>query len=326
MASDYGWNEDRRPFGRGGDDAHQDTEQRFGARQGGDADGRLGGRGRLGGDDAYGADVRGGRDRQGESAPGHWDDGSGPRDRGYGADTYGGQRFGGRDRGEAGYGNQGYGATGYGYPGSGGQDYGARAYGSQVYGSDGWGVSGRQGAGGRNERGYAGQGWSRDRAFGEDRSFSPYSSDAAGDGSSSTRGETGAAGFGREDRVRGAAADPGAHRGRGPKGYTRSDERIREDVNDVLTDDAQLDATHVTAEVSGAEVTLTGHVASRRDKRRAEDLVDQISGVKHVQNNLRVHDSNYNAATATAGGPASAGPTDTAGQGASAAGRVTGRA
>jgi len=35
-------------------------------------------------------------------------------------------------------------------------------------------------------------------------------------------------------------------------------------------------------------VTLAGTVGSRSDKRRAEDCVDAISGVKHVQNNLRV--------------------------------------
>ena len=31
----------------------------------------------------------------------------------------------------------------------------------------------------------------------------------------------------------------GEHQGRGPKGYQRSDERIREDINERLTDDAR---------------------------------------------------------------------------------------
>jgi osmotically-inducible protein OsmY len=81
---------------------------------------------------------------------------------------------------------------------------------------------------------------------------------------------------------------PGQHRGRGPKSYSRSDERIRDDVNDRLTDDPFLDATHVEVAVEGGEVTLTGTVSQRGDKRRAEDLADNVSGVKHVQNNLRV--------------------------------------
>ena len=33
---------------------------------------------------------------------------------------------------------------------------------------------------------------------------------------------------------------------------------------------------------------MNGTVSRREDKRRAEDIVEDISGVKHVQNNLRV--------------------------------------
>lgn len=78
------------------------------------------------------------------------------------------------------------------------------------------------------------------------------------------------------------------HYGRGPKGYRRSDQRILEDVNDRLTDDWQVDASEIVVEVSEAEVTLSGTVSSRAEKRRAEDLADAVSGVTHVQNNLRV--------------------------------------
>jgi osmotically-inducible protein OsmY len=80
----------------------------------------------------------------------------------------------------------------------------------------------------------------------------------------------------------------GGHRGRGPRGYRRSDDRIREDVNDRLTDDPFLDATEIEVAVSACEVTLSGTVDNRFDKRRAEDIAEQVSGVKHVQNNLRV--------------------------------------
>ncbi|UIY28904.1 BON domain-containing protein [Neorhizobium galegae] len=81
------------------------------------------------------------------------------------------------------------------------------------------------------------------------------------------------------------------HRGKGPKGYQRSDARIEEDVNDRLSDDPVLDASNITVTVQGSEVTLDGFVSSRWDKRRAEDLVDEVSGVRHVQNNLRVNNS-----------------------------------
>jgi len=78
------------------------------------------------------------------------------------------------------------------------------------------------------------------------------------------------------------------HRGRGPKGYKRSDERIREDVNDRLSDDYYLDASDVEVSVSNTEVTLTGTVNNRNDKRRAEDLAERVSGVSNVENRLRV--------------------------------------
>lgn len=78
------------------------------------------------------------------------------------------------------------------------------------------------------------------------------------------------------------------HRGKGPRGYTRSDARILDDVSDRLADDRFVDASDIDVQVSEAEVTLTGTVVSREQKRRAEDCADMVSGVKHVQNNLRV--------------------------------------
>jgi hypothetical protein len=79
-----------------------------------------------------------------------------------------------------------------------------------------------------------------------------------------------------------------SHHGRGPKGYTRSDDRIREDVSDRLTDDWIVDASNIDVTVSSGEVTLAGTVDSREAKRRAEDCAEGVSGVHNVQNNLRV--------------------------------------
>ncbi len=80
------------------------------------------------------------------------------------------------------------------------------------------------------------------------------------------------------------------HRGRGPQGYTRSDERISDDVHDRLTEDPYLDATAISVAVKDGEVTLTGTVTSRHAKHHAEHIVEDLSGVKHVQNNLRVQE------------------------------------
>ena len=92
-------------------------------------------------------------------------------------------------------------------------------------------------------------------------------------------------------------ADAAIHRGRGPKGYRRSDERIRDDVNDRLTDDAWLDASHIEVAVENGDVTLSGTVTSRDAKRRAEVLAEAVSGVDNVQNNLRADSGRDDAAT-----------------------------
>ncbi|HEX6866501.1 MAG TPA: BON domain-containing protein [Caulobacteraceae bacterium] len=97
------------------------------------------------------------------------------------------------------------------------------------------------------------------------------------------------------------AEGEGQHRGRGPKGYRRSDDRIREDVSDRLTDDPWLDASSIEVEVNECEVVLKGAVNSREDKRRAEHLSEAISGVRNVQNHLRVEDGR-SAATSTYSG------------------------
>ena len=80
----------------------------------------------------------------------------------------------------------------------------------------------------------------------------------------------------------------GPYSGRGPRGYQRSDERIREDVCDLLCEHGALDASNVEVQVAGREVTLVGFVPTRFQKRLAEDLADSVTGVSEVHNQLRV--------------------------------------
>jgi len=75
--------------------------------------------------------------------------------------------------------------------------------------------------------------------------------------------------------------------GKGPKGYSRSDDRIRDDVCERLTYDPDIDASDVTVTVSQGEVTLAGEVEDRRAKRRAEDIIEEVSGVRDIHNQLR---------------------------------------
>jgi hypothetical protein len=76
--------------------------------------------------------------------------------------------------------------------------------------------------------------------------------------------------------------------GKGPRGYRRSDERIREDVSDRLTDHPGIDASDIDVDVRGGEVTLKGTVTSRDQKRMAEDVIESCPGVGEVHNQLRV--------------------------------------
>jgi len=80
----------------------------------------------------------------------------------------------------------------------------------------------------------------------------------------------------------------GPYRGRAPRGYQRSDERIREDVCDTLTEADDVDPSQIDVAVVSGTVTLTGTVENRYEKRRAEDLAESVSGVRDVQNHLRL--------------------------------------
>ena len=79
----------------------------------------------------------------------------------------------------------------------------------------------------------------------------------------------------------------GQFRGTQPRGYERSDERLRELACERLTD-ADLDASDIEVKVSQGTVTLEGSVRARWMKHAAEDLIDDLGGVKDIQNHLRV--------------------------------------
>jgi len=93
----------------------------------------------------------------------------------------------------------------------------------------------------------------------------------------------------------------GPHRGKGPQGYQRSDERIRELVCEALADDDMIDASQIQVAVKDGEVTLTGTVDNRRIRREAEDCVSSVSGVRDVQVQLRVRDERQKQSQSTSG-------------------------
>lgn len=87
------------------------------------------------------------------------------------------------------------------------------------------------------------------------------------------------------------------YRGRGPKDYVRSDERIREDVCDRLAADSNIDASDLDVAVARQEVTVSGTVPNNAQLQRLEECVWDISGVRLVQNNVRVRQRSKNRET-----------------------------
>jgi osmotically-inducible protein OsmY len=78
------------------------------------------------------------------------------------------------------------------------------------------------------------------------------------------------------------------HVGHGPKGYTRPDARILEDVCDRLTLDPVIDAREVSVEVEDGVVRTSGTVESRHMKRMVEDIALTVWGVKDVDDQIQI--------------------------------------
>jgi osmotically-inducible protein OsmY len=73
-----------------------------------------------------------------------------------------------------------------------------------------------------------------------------------------------------------------------PKGYTRSDERIKDDVCEHLYHANDIDLSDVSIESKNGTLILEGTVPERRMKHRIEDIAEQCIGVSDVENRIRV--------------------------------------
>jgi osmotically-inducible protein OsmY len=112
-----------------------------------------------------------------------------------------------------------------------------------------------------------------------------------GQGGQSGYGQRGQSGYGQSGYTPltySSAIIVGRFYGRGPKGYRRSDERIREEVSEELYRHPEIDASEIEVQAQNGEVTLTGKVEDRHQKRLAEDLAERCSGVTDVHNQLKV--------------------------------------
>ena len=185
------------------------------------------------------------------------------------------------------------------------QQGGFGGYGQGGYGQGGYGQGGyrEEGLG----QGGLGQGGYRESSLGQQMGpggyFQGWGQGGYGQGGYGQSGfGYGQSGFGqgqeygRSDYERGlgtrgysySSVTVGRFAGRGPKGYRRSDDRIREEVNEELTRHPEIDASEIEVQVQGGEVTLTGKVEDRHQKRLAEDLAERCVGVNDVHNQLKV--------------------------------------
>jgi hypothetical protein len=207
-----------------------------------------------------------------------------PTERGFGAAQYGyGPSGYGSSSSNAGYGNRGdrwQGSSGYG--GDRWQASNDPSERGQRYGGDRWQGPGNQGYGSGGQpggRGFHGVG----SYFGGNHGS--YESSDYNQGS-----DFGGPGAGQRGSQRNEQGFMGqrSHRGVGPAGYSRSDERIKEDVSDALTDHEDVDAKEIEVNVKNGEVTLSGSVDARYMKRLAEDIAEHVRGVRDVRNEIRV--------------------------------------
>ncbi|WP_313624290.1 BON domain-containing protein [Achromobacter sp.] len=189
--------------------------------------------------------------------------------------VYGDQdrRYGDQDRG---YGNRDreYGRQERGQGGNQDRGYGnqARGYGSREQGYDG------PTSFGDDEGGYYG-----DRPAWREESMSFETAERGG----YNRGLT-------------AWRDRGSRR-TDPKGYIRSDDRVRENVCESLAHSG-LDVSDVSVAVVDGRVVLEGTVPNRRIKHYVEDCTVECAGVQDVDNRIRV--AGFQGTDATTTGPA----------------------
>jgi hypothetical protein len=212
-------------------------------------------------------------------------DEGGGRQRGYGEGSYGGGAYGGGYGG--GYNPYEESSQQWGRGGS-SREFGDRPFrssGSETpayFGTGGY-YGGYSGGAGRDEwGGRYGEGRYRDTDIDEDRF-------GGGRRGESWRGREGGGGFlSRLFR-------------RGPKGYTRSDERIREDISERLYHNANIDSSEVSVSVSSGKVTLEGTVPQRWMRHAIENEADRAMGVRDIDNNIRVQSYEESQTTTTTG-------------------------
>ncbi len=194
-----------------------------------------------------------------------------------------------------GYGHgSGYGGYGHSPGEAGGSFDSARSYSAEPGWGPGYGErrhdapsrdSNYYGQGQRHEGGAYGERW---RHAGSSGMQHEYGRAGAGSGNYGYEGR-----YGFQGSLPGGEGYSGPHRRhefRGPKGYQRSDERLKEDISErLMAMGHYVDSSDVSVDVKDGKVTLEGTVPERRMKHAIEDVVDDCMGVKDIDNRIRVN-------------------------------------
>lgn len=195
-------------------------------------------------------------------------------------------------RGQGSYGSRRYAQDQYGDP---------RGQGGSAQGSDNPSSYGRPsqsgyGQGNRNPSGQGGYGQGYGQGGGSDHGQGSRYGQGSSYGQAGQAGQgsyaQGSYGHSGQDASQGGDRESmGGHRGKGPRNYSRSDERLAEDINEQLMHSDDIDASDIDVKVEGGEVKLEGTVTERWMKHQVEDLVERCSGVKDIDNRIRVKKS-----------------------------------
>lgn len=81
------------------------------------------------------------------------------------------------------------------------------------------------------------------------------------------------------------------HAGKGPRGYTKRDQAILEEICEELTRDSHIDASQLSVQVVDGVVILSGEIESLEAKDRIMGIVSEVHGISQFVNEMRVSDA-----------------------------------
>jgi len=70
--------------------------------------------------------------------------------------------------------------------------------------------------------------------------------------------------------------------------HSPSDERMKDELSRALADSPLLDAADIIADINEGLVVLNGSVNNEDEKQAAADIANAVSGVRDVENRLRI--------------------------------------